>query len=62
MRDRRKKPNGVEIGTFFISIDDGFVEYQYKLRIPNSLSIALIHEKVCEVLLSKKFKGRIRVR
>jgi hypothetical protein len=29
------KPNGEPMGTFIISINDGFVEYSYKLPIRN---------------------------
>jgi len=30
---RELKPNGERVGVFFVSIDDGYVEWTYKLKL-----------------------------
>lgn len=57
----RLKPNGVPIGTFFISINDGYVEYEFPLVLPQSLSIRQIATVIFMKLVNTwPPEGRIR--
>lgn len=55
------KPNGQPMGTFLLSIDDGFVEYVYPLRPrAKGVSIDCLHKRICKALGAKKCIGEIR--
>jgi predicted transcriptional regulator len=56
------KPNGLEIGTIVISIDDGFVEYAYQVKPKEDIncSIGEIHRLICRILGAEETKGEIR--
>lgn len=45
---------------FLISIDDGYVEYQYKIDIPQDESIASIAEKIRDCFSVKMNAGKRR--
>jgi hypothetical protein len=55
-----RKPNGEAIGTLLISIDDGFVEYVYRVRPRESMSISDVHDRICVAIRSRRMKGKIR--
>lgn len=42
--------NTLPKGIFRISIDDGYVEYQYHVRLSGDFSIAQIEAKISEIL------------
>jgi hypothetical protein len=45
---------------WFISIDDGYSEYTYKVRIDDRESISLVYGKICKLFNSKCFDGHLR--
>ena len=46
--------------TFYISINDGFVEYEYPFPIPNTFCINDVYKKICEAFhIESNNKGRI---
>jgi len=55
------KANGQPVGTFLVTIDDGFVEYTYPLR-PRSKhwSIHKIYTKICKAFRVREEQGAIR--
>jgi hypothetical protein len=57
---RMKTPN--ELGQFIISIDDGFVEYQYLVKLPVFSSIGEIRDKVMETLQAEFIQSSIRTK
>ena len=55
------KPNGEEIGVFKISIDDGYVEYTYRLRPRTKTdSINSVYERIRKAFFVKRVLGEIR--
>jgi len=58
------KPNGKQVGTIVISIDDGWVEYAYDIVLSPSLSIAAIMQRIRKALKSKSVSvtGTLRTR
>ena len=57
------KPNGMPVGTFIISIDDGYVEYKYEVTpTPRSkhLCIDSMYKIIRQALRAKKSDGLIR--
>ena len=54
------KPNGMPMNTFLISIDDGWVEYRYKLNGCKNESICTMYEKIRRIFKSRKDNGEIR--
>ena len=61
MEKKILKPNGLDIGVFVISIDDGYVEYSYHIKPEESCSISEVHKCICCVLGAKKEEGKIRI-
>ena len=55
-----RKPTGLPIGAFKISIDDGYVEYSYSVRPEETQSIDGIHKWICRILGAKREDGEIR--
>lgn len=53
--------NTLPRGVFRISIDDGYVEYQYHVRLGGEFSIAQIEAKISEILGRKLIEKGIRV-
>jgi len=49
-------PNGQPEGVFIISIDDGYVEYSYPIKIEH-LSIESVHGIICKRFRTKPRKG-----
>lgn len=60
VRHANLKPNGKPMGTFVISIDDGFVEYSFDAVLPDSESIAGIWDKIRAATGAPDHKGHIR--
>jgi hypothetical protein len=62
MKNKKLKPNKMPLGTFLISIDDGFVEYMYRVKPKkgSDLSINDIHKSICVILEAKSSRGKVR--
>ena len=57
------KPNGKPFGTFLVSIDDGFVEYQYELKLRGGKhTIHEVWEKLRKAYRVKQSYGHIRTK
>ena len=55
------KPNGKPFGTFLVSIDDGFVEYQYELKLRGRhISILKVWERLRKAYRARQSVGTIR--
>lgn len=50
-----RKPNGEKMGNVLISIDDGFVEYTYRIKIGGDKTIHGTAEQI-EKIFKKKMK------
>jgi len=47
---------------FWISIDDTYCEYKYRINISEKQSIRSVYRKICKVFSSKVYDGKIRRR
>jgi hypothetical protein len=47
--------------TFKVSVDDGFVEYQYELDIPDSYSISQVATSICALFGGTLSSGKMRM-
>lgn len=57
------KPNGEPTGTFLLSIDDGYVEYTYRLPLRwKRASIDRVYQRIRKALRLREQKGWIRTR
>lgn len=56
-----KKPNGPnDLYPFKISIDDGYVQYQYNFKFAGTTSIKELIEKFCAATGKRVPKGKLR--
>lgn len=55
-----RKRNGVNLGTFIISIDDGFVEYEYHVFV-GSTCIDDVYDAIRRTFHARKVKGKMRL-
>ena len=59
----KKKPNGEPFGTFMISIDDGYVEYKYRLGVRfKHASIDKVWQRIRKQFRARDTVGEIRTR
>ena len=58
----RLKPNGQPMGTWLISIDDGWVEYRYKVRVSKRMCIEEVYARIRKMLRCRKEQGELRMR
>lgn len=59
------KPNGQSFGTFLISIDDGYVEYTYPIKLGDGVQatcIAGVYKRICDALNADVCEGHMRPR
>jgi len=54
------KPNGQPSGVFTISIDDGYVEWSFNMKVGANKNIAMVERKIRRALHCKKDHGKIR--
>jgi hypothetical protein len=57
---QKLKPHGQPPKVFTISIDDGYVEYSYDMRLSKDTSILAVERKIRRALRCRKAVGRMR--
>lgn len=50
------KPNGEQLGDFIISIDDGFVEYSYRISLDSGRTIRSIQNDIKKLYKKRKME------
>ena len=50
------------MGTWLISIDDGWVEYRYKVRVSKRMCIEEVYARIRKMLRCRKEQGELRMR